>query len=204
MIQMNVKAYKDPDNPPKSTDSFCTVSLGATEDPLLEKELLHLVKARLIEMGFSYDEKDPAILVGLTGFIGPYEKYIPPTTYYWPLPNSSSSRTVLAGAIGEQSLIANVVTRENEIRHIPIARPGSIQTEYYRVIHVYFGKVDTLQAKAKVKLIWSGTVESAGQNADLLHVAPAMINELLDEYPERSGKPTYRTYEWPITAKRKR
>ena len=199
LIKMNVKAYIDPDKPPLNYCSFSAVSIGATEDPLLEKELLHLVKTRLIAMGMSNDDSSPNLLVGLSAFIGSYDTYIPPSTVYWPIPSAPTRRTMAAGIIGEYSVSGTVVTKQHETKYVPVTTPGYTLTQYYRVINIYFAQADTTRADDKVQVIWSGTVDSSGQESDLLKVAPPMIDELLGEYPQRSGKPTIRTTTWPPT-----
>jgi hypothetical protein len=196
---MNVKAYIDPDKPPLISCSFSAVSIGATEDPLLEKELLHLVKSRLISMGMSTDDSSPDLLVGLSAYIGSYDSYIPPSTVYWPIPSTSTRRTTTAGLIGEYSVSGTVVTKQQEMKYVPVTTPGYTLTQYYRVINIYFAHADTTGSDVKTQLIWSGSVDSSGKESDLLKVAPPMIDELLGEYPERSGKPTIRTITWPPT-----
>jgi len=48
----------------------------------------------------------------------------------------------------------------------------------------------------KLEQVWTGEVDSSGSNAALLVVAPWLLDELLGEFPVRTGKPTSRAVIW--------
>jgi hypothetical protein len=193
-LQTDVKSYADPDNPPAGLKTFKVVPLGLTQDnPLLEKELLYLVKHELLAKGLTYDDVNPDALVGLSAFIGPFEEYVPPATFHWPMITSSSKTTTTTGTIGMTNVFGTSITKETDTQLVPITRPGRTRTRYYRNIQVVLGRPTvTADGSSQVELVWSGVIESTGDTSDLVGLAPTLIDELLGEFPERSGKPVNR------------
>lgn len=196
-IDMNVKAYSDPEKSPPTARSFTVVPLGLTmKDPLLEKELLFLVKQRLLAKGLVYDEQKPDVLVALVGYIGPFERYVPPSTFYWPMPSSTSSTTNVLGTVGSTSVSGTSTTTSSGTKYVPITRQGYTVTQYYRNIQVVMGERALTGGEAKVDVVWSGEVDSSGGSADLVVVAPTLLDQLLAEFPRRTGSPTTRRVRW--------
>lgn len=196
-IEMNVKAYSDPERSPASVRTFAVVPVGLTmKDPVLEKELLYLVKQRLVARGLVYDEQNPDVLVALAGYIGPFEHYVPPSTFYWPMPTSGSSTTNVAGTVGATSVSGTATTTTSGTSYVPFTRPGYTVTQYYRNIQVIMGERVATPGEAKVNILWSGTVDSSGSSADLLVVAPTLLDQVLAEFPRRTGAPTARRVPW--------
>ena len=193
VIHMNVKAYSDPEHLPQGETTFSVVSLGLMENKLLEKELLHLLKSNLLNKeGLSYAETNPDLIIGLVGYIGSFEKYIPPLTIPFPLTTRGSQTTTASGTVGSVPVYGTSTTTSSQQVYVPITRPGRTVTGYYRNIHVVMGKPVYESEETKVELVWSGTVDSSGWASDLLVVAPALLAELLSEFPNRTAKPTFR------------
>lgn len=191
---MNVTAYPDPERPIVAPKRFATVVVGQTTGgPMLEKNLLALVKERLVAKGFVYDESDPELVVALTGFIGPFEEYVPPSTTYWPMPTSTTSRTQ-GSAYGSDGSYAsgNATTQTQGTQYIPITRNGYTVTQYYRAIDVMVASVRHDPDSVRVEPVWTGSVTSSGSTGDLLTIAPVLLDELVGEFPARTGKPSAR------------
>src|SRR6266478_1813251 len=101
VINMNVKAYSDPDRPPQGIKSFRTIAVNMCQtNELLEKQILSLVRQRLEARGLLFDETNPDALVAVSCYIGPFDQYVPPATIYWPMPNTSTSTSNISGTVG--------------------------------------------------------------------------------------------------------
>jgi hypothetical protein len=196
-LYVSVKAYSDPENRPSRAKTFATVLLRQTmDDELLEKELLFLVKERLVAQGLRYDSDRPDLLVGVIGYISKDQVYVPPSTFYWPLPTGGSSTTTLSGLVGGKSVYGTATTTASTTAMVPVTRNGYTASEYARTIHVVMARPTTKEGQTTADFVWSGTVDSGGATSDLLIVAPRLLDELLGEFPERSGKPADRKLKW--------
>ena len=194
-VFMEVQAYSDRDNPPNGLRRFATVSLGKTENELLEKELLFLVRERLVARGLVHDPDNPELLVGLVGHIAKGQKYIPPSTFYWPVPVGGTTTTYTTGAIGNLPVRGTSTSTTTGTQMVPVSRNGYEVTEYDRAIQIVVSRIGRTETGSAVATVWSGTVQSEGRVSDLLTVAPTMIDQLLGEFPQRSGKPPSRKVE---------
>jgi hypothetical protein len=184
-ITLNVSARIDPDWAPNvsgATFAMVPVKRG-TPDELLEKELLHYLRGRLALMGLVNDERAPQFFVGITAFIGPFEEYVPPTTFYWPM-STTSTTTSQAGSL-------SVTSTTHGEQYVPIQRPGYTRVNYFRSLTIFVGNPSP--DGSGVSPVWQGNVDSAGATSDLLEVAPTLIRHLLTEFPRRSGYPSQRT-----------
>src|SRR2546422_118207 len=192
--EMTVTAYPNPDAEVVAGQHFATVVIGQTRGgELLEKNLLALVRKEMEEKGFVYDKQSQELLVALTGFIGPRENYVPPSTIYWPMPTRSSSSTTGSAYGSGGYAIGWAPTTTQGTQWVPVTRPGYTRVDYYRRLDVLVGQLVTEADSNRVDLMWTGTVESAGYAGDLLEVAPVLVNELFTEFPKRSGKGSTRT-----------
>ncbi len=185
-ITMDVRARIDPE---WKSDifgaSFVMIpALEGTPDELLEKELLHYVSGRLQAKGLMPGTAGARFMVGISAFIGPKEEYVPPTTFYWPIPSSSTTETTT-----NTGLTLSSTTHGSQ--YVPIHRPGYTLVHYFRSITIFLGlpKSDG----SGVTPVWQGTAESTGDLSDLLEVAPTLIRNILTEFPRRSGYPSRRT-----------
>jgi hypothetical protein len=186
---MDIKAYLDPEIPLENIRTFKTVQLKMTaESPVLEKELLYMLKEMLQEKGLEYVEEDPDAYVGVIGFIGPFQEYVPPSTFYWPVPKKSS--TNVSGFIGTRWISGSI--KQTQTDYVPITKQGYAVTKYYRNIQVVFSQMTEVADSLQADLIWHGTVESSGYTKDLLRAAPILLDELMQEFPKRTMKPTRR------------
>ncbi|SRR6266568_387794 len=202
-IEMSVKAYSDPERSLTSIRTFAVVPVNLTMgNPLLEKELLYLVKQRLVARGLTVvewspgDGRNPDVLVSLAGYMGPFEQYVPPSTFYLPVPTSSTStvrsNSPIIARPGEVAVAPSATVTTQSTSYVPISRGGYTVTQYYRNIQVFVAE----PAAEKFNVLWSGAVESSGGTADLLVVAPTLLDQLLAEFPRRTGVPTFRRVHW--------
>lgn len=193
-IKMDVKAYSDPERDILALKRFGLVPFNK-ENPLLEKELLFMVKDRLIRKGYIYDEKNPDFLVAIGFYCGPFQYYVPPTTLYLPhwVPGETKTYT---GHIGTTHVYG---TEQSSARYEskPYTVGGYTSTAYYRNIQLYFVDCSKLIQSEKVEVIWQGEVDSSGSNSDIRVVAPYLLDEVLGEFPIKTGKSNKRTVNWP-------
>jgi hypothetical protein len=183
-ITVNVRAQIDPEWPANVTGAtFDLVRLqtGTTEE-LLEKEILFYVRDRLLRKDLVFSERFPALLVAISSYIGPYEEYVPPSTFYFPMPTNTTT-TTNAGHTATSTV--------QGAQYVPVHREGYARVRYHRSITLFVGqpKADS----SGVVPVWQGTVESDGEIADLMAVVPTMVRHLLTEFPRRSGYPPQRT-----------
>jgi hypothetical protein len=80
--------------------------------------------------------------------------------------------------------MASEITRETK------TIDGYVNTKYYQNIQVYFTKIVD---EGTVEIVWKGEVDSQNKQKDILKVAPKLLDELLGEFPEKTGKPEERT-----------
>ncbi len=174
-IRMNVKSHYDPSANLIEKVSFILLPVSK-EKPLLEKELLYMVKNKMIKKGYIYDEKNPDIIISIlftceyTEWIGDELKYIP------------EKRKTTTGWVGGE-YVTITEKEESEFKWKKVEKSG-----YYRNITIIFGDPDALIQKEEVKIIWKGVAESIGSSSDIRIVAPYLINEILGEFPIKSGK----------------
>jgi len=196
-LEMNVRAYVDPARPVVGFRSFQVVPLGqCQQNSLLEAQVLDMVKRRLIARGLTHSNSNPDALVAVTCFMGPFQEYVPPRTLYWPTTTTSSSRTTASGTVGGTWASGTGHTTTTTTRLEPRTVGGGTVTSYFRHISVLMATPVERVGKAEVELAWAGEVDSSGSTGDLLVVAPALLDQLLGEFPQRSGKSTSRRISW--------
>jgi hypothetical protein len=195
-IQMNVQALSDPEYSITAGSSFTTVRIGSTKNELLEKELLFLVRSRLEAKGLRYDDNSPDLFVVVSGFMGSHDQYIPPSTVYIPIPGSTTQTTRVSGNAGGVPIYGTATSTTTGTDYIPITRKGHTETQYVRIIDVLVARPVENEGKITAQPVWSGRVESAGSTGDLLLVASTLIDELLTEFPRRSGRDPRRVVSW--------
>jgi hypothetical protein len=187
--KINVKSDQAGDAELYQFKSFGLVPINA-EDREIERKLLAMIRERLEAKGLKYVNKDPDFLVATHFYLGIYEEYIPPTTLVLrdfnpdvsgrrerDLKNQGYRRT-------EADRLASEVTKTTR------TIDGYVDTKFYQNIQVYFVR---LLDEETVEISWHGEVDSRNKKNDVLKVAPAMLDELLDEFPEKTGKPDERS-----------
>lgn len=185
-IEMNVVAFSDPEYPLASVRKFVTVETGMSENPLLEKELLAIVRDSLIAHGMQYSPDSAEVVVVLNGYIGPYREYVPPKTIH--LPRLEKSTTKVKGRVGTTDVSGTAKTKKWTTT--PVEVGGGYQTTFYRQLYVAMATIPPPGDSSAV--VWMGEAESFGSAGDLRIVAPYFVRELLTEFPEKSGLPSYR------------
>lgn len=179
---MNINVYSDPD---LNLHSYSTYSIDYTnkENRLLEKELFQMVGTALAEGDSTghlvRSDENPDILITMDFYTGKKEQYVPP-------------KTVLTTGI------QNVWTYDWGWGHntpVPITQShtteGYTNVSYYRNIRLNFLDFKQLSIGEELEvppLIWVGEVDSEGSSSDIRTVAPVILDQLLSEYPEKSGR----------------
>jgi len=191
---MDVRGYSDPEKSLTQLKRFRLAPINK-ENPLLEKELLYMVKQRLLKMGYIQDDDSPEFLVAMNSYSGPFQYYVPPTTLYLPQYVPGSTKTY-SGNIGGMSYYGTERT-DSKVESKPYTVGGYTETAYYRNIQLYFVDYSKLIQSETVDLLWLGQVESSGSTSDIRIVAPYFLDELLSEFPKATGKLNKRTVDWP-------
>lgn len=194
-IDINVQAYSDPEIEIAAGSSFATVPLGAMGNDLLERELLGLVRQRLEARGYRYDEQAPAYVVGVSGFMGSKDEYIPPSTIYLPIPGSETQTGTFTGTAGNVP-VRGTVTSAGQPSYVPLTTPARSVSLYTRIIDVAVAQIVVDDGKSTTRAAWSGHAQSTGRTGDLLVVAPSLLDELFGEFPRRTGQGPDRRRPW--------
>jgi hypothetical protein len=194
-LYMNVQASMDPEVPITPGATFATVT-GSMKDDLLERELLAMVKERLVAKGLRFQPEHPDLYVAVSGYLGSEDRYIPPQTIYIPTPTTATQATSFSGGVGAVPVYGTATTTASGTSYLPITRPGRTRTEYLRRLDVLVARPVAVNGKVAAQSIWQGQVSSGGATGDLALVAPALLDELLTEFPRRSGRPAQRTVNW--------
>ena len=186
---VNVKS-----SPASSTElyhyrSFGIVPLNA-EDREIERKILAMIRERLEKKGLKYVNKDPDFLVATQFFVGIHEEYMPPTTLVLRdfTPDQSGRQEQDLRNQGYRRTEADRMSSEISKKSHTV--DGYVNTKFYQNIQVYFIKMPDNKS---VEIAWHGEVDSRNKKKDILAVAPPMLDELLQEYPEKTGKPGQRT-----------
>jgi len=184
--EINIKVYKDADESLAGYKTFNFDYINKT-NPLLEKELFKQLEKVLQAHGLTRVQKNPQITISMDFFIGKKEQYTPPTTV-----TSTELKSVWNfGMIGW--------TPGGFSSEVPVTSsyttPGYTTTTYYSNIRLNFLNHSKLAKGSKLEtppLIWLGEADSEGVNSDIRGIASRMFDELIGEFPEKSGKPPKR------------
>lgn len=185
-ITMYVSTYRDPGRDLLQGSSFSLVLLNESEQ-LVEKNLLHQAKEKLINKGYIYDEKSPDFIVTTSFYFGPFESYIPQRTFY--VPEYVPGQTSYYSGSFDGSYYYGTATSSGYTRQRPVTTGGYTVIQHYRELNLFFVDYDILVNHERVELLWQGKVHSTGSSSDYQHISKIMVNELMDEFPVRSGKP---------------
>lgn len=185
-LSLDVKAYYDPDKDLRALKRFSLIALNR-DNPLLEKELLYLVKVRLAKRGYVYDEAAPDFRVKLQWHVAQQVYYYPPEVRYRPeyLPGETRTRS---GTVGGKDY-RETETSSGRYELVPYLTSGVSDKEYVRLLSITAVSPDKSMPSREGDVIWTGQVESAGPESDIRVVAGFLTDELLGEFPVRSGKP---------------
>lgn len=200
MVQMEVKSYRDPEFDYTPIKRFALVKANE-EYPLIEKELLSLVKRELIADGYYYDDINPDILIVIDFYVGSREYYEPPKTIRIPYYVKGKTKRTTGWVGGNYVTLTEQADGHYETAEIKV-KSGGLRTEYYRNIDVRFIDAEHLEKTGEIELLWRGKVDSYGKNSDIGIVAPVLLDEILSEYPFRTSDDPHRirytSYETPI------
>lgn len=186
---INVKSQSSISSQAHESITFGIVPVNR-EDPETERAILAMVQERLEAMGLVYVNREPDFLVATYFYVGIQEKYIPPTTVVWRNfnPDISGRRESDLKSQGVRRTEADRMA--SEIDKSAYTIEGYVNTKFYQNIQVYFIK---LLNKETIEIAWKGEVDSHNKKKNILAVAPKLLDELLGEFPEKTGKPEVRT-----------
>jgi hypothetical protein len=203
-IHMNVKAHMDPSAiTPGMTYRFLKFG-KTTGGALAEKELQGIIRSRLNERGFrEVGDNEADLILGVTGFIGPFEQYVPATTTYIPIPSKQTSTTTGTATgdysdwvgndyvHGRSTVRGNSTTTTTGTDYVPYHVGAHTVVQYYRNIALIALRTPRT-AGEEPQIVWQGEVDSSGEGPSLMEIAPYLIKELLMEFPRRSGQSVQR------------
>ena len=181
---MDVRSYSDPQKVHElvALRTFSVLPVD-TYDPLQEKEILYLLRLSLFSRGYVLVKRNPDFIVSIAFSIDPVQrtgtKLVP--IYTKSTTPSHSGGSGSAGGAFLQGLVQGFADGTPS-SYVPV--PYS-EIGYHRSITVYINSPGGVP-------LWQGEVESTGSTSDLLVVAPYLLDELLDEFPQKTGKETRR------------
>lgn len=193
-----VTSIADPDADLASVRTFDLIETPGA-DALLEKNLLRLAQSELTARGYARDPGDPDVLVAVAGVVASRREYVPPDTTYTPFYDPGDSFTITR----RRKVNGQVITYHDRVRtpgdwvYVPRTTPGYERTIYEKTIVIRLldggggdggGGASDVNAVA----VWEGRGVSTSAEPDLLGIAPAMIREVLAEFPAPSGKASRR------------
>jgi hypothetical protein len=187
--KIKVKSEQTGDTDLYQFKNFGLVPINA-EDREIERKLLAMIRERLETKGLKYVNKEPDFLVATHFYVGIYEEYVPPTTLVLRdfNPDISGRRE---GDLKNQGYRRTEADRlASEVTKTTRTIDGYVDTKFYQNIQVYFVR---LLGEESVEITWRGEVDSRNKKNSILAVAPRMLDELLDEFPEKTGKPEDRS-----------
>ncbi|MBI5169788.1 MAG: hypothetical protein HZA61_09895 [Candidatus Eisenbacteria bacterium] len=193
VLTVSVVAYADPDKPQPPPRRFVTVPIGLTDGGgLLEKNLLALLRSRLVASGYLYDPEHAELVVTVVGRTIDFSRYVPPSTLDVAVPSTQTTITSGTATTSDGVTVRGEATSYTTgTSVVPIRIPGQVVNQWWRSIAVMITPVAIVDGKYQMdgEPVWNGSAQSYGKNPDLLSVAPQLIDELMGEFPARSGKP---------------
>ncbi|GEM_PF-2920526 len=168
-----VQIYDDPDLNYSQYKRFTIHPLAGSEaakelNPLLEKQILSIVKEEMEQKGFEYTEdKEKADFVLIMQLSNEFkETYVPPQTTLYPVFSS--------GHVGGEYFSSSTL--------VPTTQPGYFRGYYYPTISINF--IDAASFKDnQVKLIWSAVGANVTSLSDIRYYAPDIIYGIVDRLP---------------------
>ncbi|TAN44790.1 MAG: DUF4136 domain-containing protein [Nitrospirae bacterium] len=188
-VKMDIKTYSDPDHNLTVYKKF-RIEPADKENPLLTKELAAMLKRKLSQRGFVRDEAAPDFIVILDFHSTPVRYYIPPSTQYLPQYVPGETKTYTGAAGGTNVQVTEQTAGKYELR--PQVVGGHTDTVYHNSIKIFFAKPSRTGGPAKDNIFWRGEGDIEHYNSDIRATAPYLLDEILDEFPYRSGKPNKR------------
>ncbi|MBF0328818.1 MAG: DUF4136 domain-containing protein [Nitrospirae bacterium] len=188
-LKMEVKIYSDPDQNLSIFRKF-RIETADKENPLLAKELTSILKEKLARRGFVNDDTAPEFIVNLDFHTTPVKYYIPPTTQYLPQYIPGDTKTYSGTAAGTNVQVTEQTAGKYELR--PQVVGGYTDTAYHNSIKIFFSKPSQAGRTDKNSIFWRGEGDIEDYNSDIRRTAPHLFDEILDEFPYRTGKPNKR------------
>ncbi|MBI3591901.1 MAG: DUF4136 domain-containing protein [Nitrospirae bacterium] len=188
-LEVNVKTYSDPE---KNLLSFKRFKLEPVnkENPLLEKELLFMTKQRLVHKGYIYDEENPDFSIVLHYYNSPYQYYVPSQTTYTPYFLPGETKTYSGTLKGSDVRVTEQSYGRYELKEQTVG--GHAETEYQANIRISFLAHTKSGKPGKDDIFWQGEGDTKHASSDILAVAPYLLDEILGEFPVKTGKPQKR------------
>jgi len=186
-VNMNIFSYFDPDNVLDSIRTF-DIMLTTDSNPMLQKQLLYAARDTLIAKGFTLDKDNPDVLVSLSYYIGSVKEYVPPQTYLYTAYRPGRSLYYYGGYFG------GIVSEPGSIELEKETTEAYAKNSYFRKIELLIFDGEKAATQDSLVLIWKGAGESTGGSPEIRMVSSPILSELCDEFPQPSGKPTFRTY----------
>ncbi len=181
--QMNIRVYSDPD---VDLSSYRTYSIDYTnkDNRLLEKKLFKILESvisnRLETLQLVRSDENPDVLITMDFYTGKKEEYVPPETVV-----TTRVENVWSSSLWGWGGYTPVPITESETTQ------GYTNVSYYRNIRLNFLDFEQLSGEEPLEvppLIWIGEVESEGYSSDIRIIAPVVLNQLLSEFPKKSGR----------------
>ena len=155
----------------------------ANLNPLLEEQMLAITKREMENRGFVYSETDSDFIVWLMYENNRMKTYVPPRTIYV---SEYEPGERYIGFYGDRAVD---IQSEGKWVDRPYTVDGHAALLYFKHLVLFF------RLPGVERPFWIGEAETLGEEPDIRDLAPYLLEEILDEFPEESGKPARRTVE---------
>lgn len=194
-LNMDVRAYPNPAKA-KDVENYKTFKIFQKNEqfPDLEVELLNVVNRELKKRHFVYKDENPdfAVMIDFTSSRIKSRKKTKPV--YATTDRTPYQTCYAAGTSNLHKVSAtdtNITTSYLGETQAPTSLTASGKG-YYTDIRVYIIDYKKMAEKRKMEVVWKGRVLNTGSKSELKKLAPFLIEELLEEFPRKSGKKSHR------------
>ena len=188
-IRMNIKTYYDPDIFINPKPKYCLVPVDK-ENPLLEKEILAMIRKKFDSMGMKEDREKPDYYVFAVYDSKSFQYNKPISTLYIPQYKPSETTTTY-GHVG-RTPVYGASTTQGTWENKPFTYGGGTETAFTRGMNIVFLDAKNAGNSEKLETVWRGQALSAGQTEDIRLIAPFLIDEIMNSYPFSTSRSTDR------------
>lgn len=182
--KVNVFSHHSSASNPADMKTFGIARLSA-EEPEVEREILRIVRKQLEDKGLKFVNNNPDFLVATHFYIGAFQKYVPPSTLTMRDLNPSPIDQVEETMTSRRSRPTARERQRDRVTKQGYTFQGYYDTKFYQNIQLYFVSIPS---KDQVEIVWQGEIDSQNKKEDILSIAPKFLEELLNEFPQKTGK----------------
>lgn len=183
-LHVALDVLSDPGADLANVRTFDVSKIGG-DNPLLEKNLVHLCMKELEAKGLVRDGDDPDVLLAVRGGSSVREEYVPPRIVYWHRYESGSTVRHTEVVDGKERVVT--VEMPGRWYREPYSSGGyTIIRHVHRIEVLLFEPTDPDGAV----LVWRGSAAARTSEPSTIRVAGPIIEALFAEFPTPSGEPS--------------